>query len=46
MEWERMGMTEKDRQIQPFAILSASHRHVTQSNCHPRGDMHPAGISK
>lgn len=40
-EWQK-----KTGPIQPFAIPSASHRHVTKSNCHPPGDMHPAGISK
>lgn len=45
-EWERLGMTKKDRPVQPFAFPSASHRHVTKSNCHPWGDMHSTGILK
>ena len=37
IEWEKLRRTEKEGPMQPFAFLSASHRHVTKSNCQPRG---------
>lgn len=41
--WEWRGKRGASTAL--FAGPSATHRHVTKSNCHPWGGTHPAGIS-